>query len=317
MHNKSFTADNQYTILGGRNIGNEYFEADPEFAFADLDVLAVGPAVAQQVSTAFDQYWNSELAYPLSVLLPSLPTPRENDEARVRLKRFVLQQDDSEYLQALRDSDLANAMRADTVRLYWGDGEVVYDPPEKLLEPRGPDERYVLAQLSPHMQAVRGELIIFSPYFVPGKEGVAALRAASERGVRVRILTNSLISNDVPIVHAGYLKFRKPLLRAGVEIYEMNARLTAEQRNTKFGSSVASLHAKSFVLDRESVFIGSLNLDPRAIYFNTEIGVVVNAPDLAGEMARTFDQRIDEASSVRPGLQITRGPAARWRGRGA
>jgi putative cardiolipin synthase len=296
MHNKSFNADNQYAILGGRNIGNEYFEADPEFAFADLDVLAIGPEVAQQVSTAFDLYWNSELAYPLSVLIRSLPTPRENEEARARLTRFVLEQDDSEYLRALRDSDLANALRADTVRLFWGDGEVVYDPPEKLLEAMGKSERYLAAQLSPHMQAVREELIIFSPYFVPGKEGVAALRAARERGVRIRILTNSLVSNDVAIVHAGYLKFRKPLLRAGVEIYEMNARLTAEQRKAKLGASVASLHAKSFVLDRESVFIGSLNLDPRAVYFNTEIGVVVNAPELAAEMTRTFEQRIDEVA---------------------
>jgi putative cardiolipin synthase len=301
-HNKSFTVDNQFAILGGRNIGNEYFEADPDLAFSDLDVVAMGP-VARQVSTSFDQYWNSELAYPISVLVTKLPTPRESEEMRAQLTRFVAEQADSEYLRALRDSDLANALRADTVRYYWGTGEVVYDPPEKLVEAMEKSERYLAAQLSPHMQAVREELIIFSPYFVPGDEGTEALRAARARGVRVRILTNSLTSNDVAIVHAGYLKFRRALLRAGVEIYEMNSQLTTEQRKATFGSSVASLHAKSFVLDRESVFIGSLNLDPRAIVFNTEIGVVLRSPEMAGEMARLFDDRI-EAVAFR--LELTR-----------
>ncbi|MDH3228373.1 MAG: phospholipase D family protein [Alphaproteobacteria bacterium] len=294
-HNKSFNVDNQYAILGGRNIGNEYFEADPNLAFSDLDVVAMGP-VAQQVSTSFDKYWNSELAYPISVLVSKFPTPRESDEMRARLTEFVAVQAESEYLRALRNSDLANALRADTVRYYWGDGEVVYDPPEKLVEAMEKSERYLAAQLSPHMQAVQKELIIFSPYFVPGKSGVAALRVARERGVRVRILTNSLASNDVAMVHAGYLKFRKALLRAGVELYEMNSRLTKEQRKATFGSSVASLHAKSFVLDRESVFIGSLNLDPRAIVFNTEIGVVLRSPEMAGDMARVFDEKIDDVA---------------------
>jgi putative cardiolipin synthase len=295
MHNKSFIVDNQHAILGGRNIGNEYFEADPNIAFSDLDVLAIGP-VARQVSTAFDQYWNSELAYPISVLVKDAPTRLEIQEGRERLTQFVAEQADSDYLRALRDSDLANALRNDTVSLYWGDGEVIYDPPEKLLEPKGKSERYLVGQLSPHLQAVREELIIFSPYFVPGTEGVAALRALRERGVRVRILTNSLASNDVSVVHAGYLKFRPALLRTGVEIHEMNVQLSAEQRKAKkgmSGSSAASLHTKSFVLDRESVFIGSLNLDPRAVYFNTEIGVVLDSPEAAGDMARLFDERIE------------------------
>lgn len=185
MHSKSFNVDNQYAILGGRNIGNEYFEADPDVAFADLDVLAIGP-VAKQVSTAFDQYWNSELTYPISVLVTKLPNRQESEEMRARLTESTLEYVDTDYLRALRDSNLANALRNDAVSLYWGNGEVVYDPPEKLLEKKGKSERYLMAQLSPHMQAVREELIIFTPYFVPGKEGVAALRAMRERGVRVR-----------------------------------------------------------------------------------------------------------------------------------
>lgn len=297
MHSKSFTVDNQVAILGGRNIGDEYFAADPALEFADLDAMAIGPVV-EQVSTAFDEYWNSELAYPASVLATRLPTEQEVEEARAWLTDFVESQADSDYLLALRNSGLANAIRNRAVDYYWGDGWVAYDPPEKLLEEIGSSERHLSGQLRPLLQTVREELIIFSPYFVPGEQGVVNLSALSERGVRVRLLTNSLASNDVLIVHAGYLKSRKPLLRAGVEIYELNSELLNEQRRIVRGggSTKASLHAKSFVFDRKSVFIGSLNLDPRAIDFNTEIGFVVDSPELAGDMSREFDERIEQVA---------------------
>jgi putative cardiolipin synthase len=294
MHNKSFTVDNQTTILGGRNIGNEYFEADPDLAFADLDVLAIGPAVSE-VSASFDQYWNSELAYPASVLKGEPPTSQETEKARQRLSEFVAQQTDSPYLQALRNSNLANKLRQNDVRFYWGEAEVVYDQPEKLLHDFDKTEYHLAPKLEPYLEGIGEELIIFSPYFVPGKEGTAFLRQLSERGVRVRILTNSLASTDVGIVHAGYVKYREDLLRAGVELYEMNKRLSREQRKEKkgiHGSSKASLHAKSFVFDRKQVFIGSLNLDPRAVYHNTEIGVIFASELMAKEMADWFDQNI-------------------------
>lgn len=297
MHSKSFTVDNQYAILGGRNIGNEYFDADPSLEFADLDVMAIGPVV-EQVSAAFDEYWNSELAYPAAVLAAVLPTNTEVEGLRARLADYVEAQEDSDYLRALRDSDLSASLRSDTVGYYWGDGRVAYDSPDKLLEELGSYERDLRSQLRPVFQTVREELIIFSPYFVPGKQGVAALSALSEQGVRVRILTNSLASNDVLIVHAGYLKFRRALLRAGVEIYELNSELLNQQRRSTGGggSTRASLHAKSFVFDRESVFIGSLNLDPRAVEFNTEIGFVVSSPEMAGDMSRRFDERIEQVA---------------------
>ncbi len=297
MHSKSFSVDNQYAILGGRNIGDEYFEADPQLAFTDLDVVAMG-SVAQLVSTAFDRYWNSELAYPIAVLVTP-PADQEAEAARARLSKFAEAQAESDYLRALRDSELANALRNRAASYYWGTGEVVYDPPEKLLEERGESERYLTGQLGPYMREVDKELIIFSPYFVPGADGVAFLKAMRDRGVRVRILTNSLASNDASIVHAGYLKYRRALLRAGVELYELNKVLSAEQRKARkglSGSSGASLHAKSFVLDRESVFIGSLNLDPRAVFFNTEIGVVAHSPEMAGLMGRVFDEQIDRVA---------------------
>jgi len=294
MHNKSFTVDSQATILGGRNIGNEYFEADPDLAFADLDVLAIGP-VARDVSTAFDQYWNSELAYPVSVLVDEPPTPEEIEQKRRQLKEFVAAQADSAYLQALRSSELAERIRNHQVRFSWGNALVVYDRPEKILHDAGEKEYQLAPQLKPYVEGVQKELILFSSYFVPGKEGTAFLTGLVARGVRVRILTNSLASNDVSVVHAGYAKYRKALLRGGVELYEMNRKLTREQREEKKGtggSSKASLHAKSFVFDRNQVFIGSLNLDPRAMIHNTEIGVVLTSPEIAQGMGSWFDNNI-------------------------
>jgi putative cardiolipin synthase len=298
MHNKSFTADNQATILGGRNIGNEYFEADPDLAFADLDVLAIGPA-ANEVSAAFDLYWNSELVYPVSVLKGKPPTPEEIEQGRQRLNEFVAQQADSEYLQALRNSNLANQIRQKQVSYYWGDTEVVYDQPEKILHDFDKTEYHLSPHLAPYFEGVHKELIIFSPYFVPGKRGTAFLSQTSKRGVRVRIFTNSLTSNDVGIVHAGYSKYRKDLLRAGVELYEMNKKLNRKERKAKKGkkgSSTASLHAKSFVFDRKQVFIGSLNLDPRAVVHNTEIGVVLTSAGIANIMGDSFDQNIEQVA---------------------
>jgi putative cardiolipin synthase len=298
MHNKTFTVDNQANILGGRNIGNEYFEADPDLAFADLDVLCIGPVV-EEVSNTFDLYWNSELAYPSTVLRGEPPTSEEIQKKRQQLNEFVAKQADSEYLQALRNSNLANKIKAKQVDYSWGDSEIVYDEPEKLLHDFDKTEYHLAPMIAPYFNSVRKELIIFSPYFVPGKSGTAFLAQLAQRGVRVRILTNSLASNDVGIVHAGYSKYRKDLLRAGVELYEMNKKLTRKQRKEKKGkggSSKASLHAKSFVFDRSKIFIGSLNLDPRALVHNTEIGVVVSSAELASKMSDWFDQSIEKIS---------------------
>jgi putative cardiolipin synthase len=297
MHNKSFTVDGQAAILGGRNIGNEYFEADPALAFADLDVLAIGP-VAREVATQFELFWNNELAYPIASLVEKPTSPEEVAVERQRLDTFVAAQSGAAYLEALRTSTLSGELRARRVRFFHGEGRVLYDQPEKLLEEPGQQAHQLAPKLRPLVDGARRELIIFSPYFVPGKSGTAILTGLVARGVRVRILTNSLASNDVSVVHAGYAKYRKALLRGGVELYELNKKLTSLQRKEKDaapsgGSSKASLHAKSFVFDREQVFIGSMNLDPRALEQNTEIGVVVDNAEIAEGMGSWFDQNIE------------------------
>jgi putative cardiolipin synthase len=298
MHNKSFTVDNQATILGGRNIGNEYFEADPDLAFADLDVLGIGP-VACEVSASFDLYWNSELSYPAGTLLGNQPTPEDISRVRQQLQRFVADQADSEYLRALQNSSLAKKIQNNQVAFRWGHADVVYDLPEKIQQDFDQTQLHLSPQLNPYIDALERELILFSPYFVPGKPGTKFLTGLVQQGVRVRILTNSLASNDVGIVHAGYSKYRKALLRGGVELYELNKKLSRQQRKEKKGvggSSTASLHAKSFVFDRRQVFIGSLNLDPRALLHNTEIGVVIDQPDIAEGMGAWFDQSIEKVA---------------------
>ena len=174
----------------------------------------------------------------------------------------------------------------------WGEGVVIYDLPEKLLHDKSRTEFHLSPKLEPYLKQIEEELIIFSPYFVPGKQGVASLKAYRERGVRVRILTNSLASNDVAVVHSGYAKYRKDLLRAGVELYELNKKMTRREKKEKKGehaSSKASLHTKVFVYDRKRVFIGSLNLDPMAVYNNTEIGVVITQKEISEELGINRD----------------------------
>ena len=321
MHNKSFTVDNQFTVVGGRNIGNEYFEADPELEFGDLDALAIGPVV-REVSNSFDSYWNSESSYPISSLLDQ-PKSRENlQRFRASLSRFVAQQHDSDYLRALRDSALAVRIRADRSSLVeritskrfniaWGKARVLFDDPAKVSTGREQTAGHLFTQFQPLMMSIENELTVFSPYFVPGRQGMKRLRELRRRGVRVRILTNSLASTDVAAVHAGYARYRPGLLRAGVELYEIDDVLSRAQRRQKKGpsaSSKASLHAKSFVIDAERVFIGSMNLDPRSVVENTEIGLLIESPAVAAAMSAWFDR---EASDIAYRVELERNEAGK------
>jgi putative cardiolipin synthase len=299
MHNKSFTVDNQAAILGGRNIGDTYFDADAEVGFSDLDVLLIGSAV-REVSDSFDRYWNSELAYPASALLGREPTAEERQRLSDTFDATVGGDEASTYLDAIADSGLAQKLRRNEVKFEWGDAHVVYDEPEKIVSDRSEEVYHLAPQIWPYFNEVEDELYLFSPYFVPGKAGTAFLGELSRRGIRVVVVTNSLASTDVPAVHSGYARYRKKLLRAGVELYEMKPRArtdAAEQRRRGrgyglSGSSKTSLHSKAFVFDREHIFIGSLNLDPRSVVENTEIGVVLTAPREAARVAGEVDEAL-------------------------
>jgi putative cardiolipin synthase len=297
MHSKSFTVDNQAAIVGGRNIGDEYFDADPNLAFADLDLLAVGPVVPQ-VSEAFDQYWNSAWAYPASSL--TKPASSEQlDDLRMRMDAFPRHEAAAVYIEALKNSDLANALRDGSAHFKWAEAKVIHDSSEKKARDENWQAKLLISQLWPYMQKATEELIIVSPYFVPGENGANALCNLSDKGVKVRILTNSLASNDVAAVHAGYAKYRKQLLKAGVMLYELDEEVKKSVKK-KFtwlpGLSKSSLHAKTMVLDKKAMFVGSMNLDQRSLHINNEIGILFLNPEIAGQSAEAFDRNIEKVA---------------------
>ncbi len=292
MHNKSFTVDGQITIVGGRNIGNEYFEADPAVAFGDLDALAIGPVV-QQVSESFDDYWNHTLAYPIESLSRRQPTSADITQGRKILETFAADQEQSEFVQALRAADLTKSLTLKETPLYWGHARVIADQPDKLISNRADTDLQLAPELTSLFQSASREILILSPYFVPGRIGVRGLLELQRQGIQVRVLTNSLASNNHKIVHANYAKYRKSLLRGGVELYEAKNAPIAPSRQKPFSTSKASvLHAKSFLIDRKSVFIGSMNFDPRSLTENTEIGIVFESEAMAKDIGAWFDDNV-------------------------
>ena len=293
MHNKSFTVDNQVTIVGGRNVGDEYFEAAEGVNFGDMDILAVGPIV-REVSGAFDRYWNSNLAFPVSAL-GARDVSGLLDQARTQLAEGIKALPDSAYGRRLREAELAKHLEKGDLDFFWGHARLLYDLPEKVRT--DPDDRstHLGPELGQLLTSVKSDLILVSPYFVPGKQGTALLRSLVERGCRVSVLTNSLAATDVPAVHAGYARYRRPLVEAGVELYEMPpSTAVGEAGRRRFGESQASLHAKTMVFDRESVLVGSMNLDPRSDLLNTEMGILMGSPELAGVIADWRDQSLPE-----------------------
>lgn len=295
MHNKSFTADDQATIIGGRNVGDEYFgTTSASVLFVDLDVLAVGPVVGA-VSDDFDRYWASESAYPADrVLAPA----HASQAAKLTSAVLRIERDPAAlaYMSALRDSPFVRELVEGRLPLEWAATRLVSDDPAKGLG-RAPPEASVPARLREIIGEPASKVEIVSAYFVPTPAGVLSVTALARRGVKVRVLTNALEATDVPPVHAGYAKRRKALLEAGVVLYELRrlARLVPRNKSAgPLGSSGASLHAKTFSVDGARAFVGSFNFDPRSAELNTEMGFVIDSPALARMIEAEFDGRIPE-----------------------
>jgi putative cardiolipin synthase len=291
MHNKSFTADAQASIVGGRNVGDEYFEAGDATTFADLDVLTFGPA-AVQTGGVFDLYWNSDSAYPVALLLP-VPAAGAAAALQERFKATRASSEAQAYLQALQSTPILEELRAKKLPIEWAPVKLVYDEPGKALGKAQAGE-LLLARMGQTLGRPEREIDIVSPYFVPGANGTELLSKYPQGGVRMRILTNSLAASDVAAVHAGYARRRTALLLAGAKLYELkpDAEQSARRKGAPAGSSGASLHAKTFAVDRQRVFVGSFNLDLRSIALNTEMGVVIESPTLAKALAVSLDQRL-------------------------
>lgn len=283
MHNKSWIADGRVAIVGGRNIGEEYFSARPDVNFRDLDLLVAGPAVGQ-ASAIFDSYWNSETAVPVAAL--ASPTPAQLAQLLHASASDARLDSAQPYLQRLQQSPTARAFFLEPANLHWSSRvEIVSDPAMK--HRRDDREQWLVARLVRELEATTHKALLISPYFVPGNEGTEGFAALVQRGAMVGIVTNSLAANDVAAVHSGYMHYRAPLLRGGVHLYELKAHGNAEAGGL-FGSSGASLHTKAFVLDDARGFVGSFNLDPRSAYLNTEMGVLFDDPVLAAQLRDEF-----------------------------
>jgi putative cardiolipin synthase len=320
MHNKAMIVDNQAAILGGRNIGDEYMGLNSAFNFHDLDVLGIGP-VARQASIAFDAYWNSDWVMPASALdIPVSPAElvagREELMQRLTetesLSRFQIPpQSWSVELAALRGN-----LHIGTSRVYW-------DQPTA-----GAIKHVMLEQIRSVLAAAQRELLIINAYIIPMDRGIAVLRELHRRGVDVKILTNSLASHDVPAVNSHYKQWRKPILEAGGELYEMrhDAEIQALISDTSpTRAKFMGLHSKAMVADRERVYIGSMNYDPRSAQLNTEMGVFIESRGLAEALAKLIERDMQAANSWRVELDgdgglrwisnkevVSRQPARNW-----
>jgi phosphatidylserine/phosphatidylglycerophosphate/cardiolipin synthase-like enzyme len=281
MHNKLFVADNALAITGGRNIGDQYFTRDQFNNFIDLDVVAAG-AIVPELSASFDAFWNSKYAYPIA----SVAEPVHTEPASPLSV-------DSEAPSSA--NWLEGELKSGQVQLTWVPATVLADRPAKIASETSPDEEVTIAHnIGALMRSAKQELIVISPYFVPGEEGIAMFARLVGEGVHIRILTNSLASTDSPLVHHGYAHYRVALLKLGIELSEVRPKLGQKRaRFHPFRSSTASLHAKALVIDQKTVFIGSMNMDARSAHTNSELGLVIRS----GEIARQVTSLLDDISA--------------------
>lgn len=289
MHNKAWIADDNVAIVGGRNVGDAYFDA-AETNFRDLDVLLLGPAV-QQTAEIFEAFWACEDAKSMSVLGPAAGNEHSDLFSGSDLET------ESMLLNGIGDRGSIAEFIAASNDVHWVDRvRVISDPPEKV---RGWRRRsWLTKELLPLIKSARNNLEIVSPYFIPGKRGSAVLMDLVSNGVDVSVLTNSLAATDVAAVHGAYANYRKRLLRNGVRLFELQP-FTRGQGISVFGSKGASLHTKSFTVDDRAGFVGSFNFDPRSVSLNSEMGVLFEDAELVGELRRFFQAEISLETSYR------------------
>jgi putative cardiolipin synthase len=308
MHNKLLVVDNAVALVGGRNIGDQYFQVDQQAQLGDDDVFAAGPIV-KQLSATFDEFWNCALAIPTAALANGTPAHFDLDAYRKALDehRRQVKRDGTDYASRVETGEPLAGIIAGTRPLVWAPVQLVYDSPDKKKVQRGEMVGELMhKQVADAMAAVQTELLIVTPYLIPGKDGTRILSDLRKRGVQVRILTNSLESTPELMAHAGYMHYRVPLLEEGVELYEVRA-LLGDARGSGESPATArstsySLHAKLFVFDRQRLYIGSMNFDERSHRLNTEIGLLIDSPELAQETATRFAAIVGPANSYRVAL---------------
>lgn len=296
MHNKSFIVDGKAAIIGGRNIADEYFAAGDGMVFADLDVIAIGDIVPK-LSRDFDNYWNSVLSYPADLIITK-EYGNDYQAAIDKLRKVKYRADIETYRTALMRSELLDDMLNHRLQWQWSEAKLISDPPSKALGVWSESDFY-----QPLVDAIgtpKKEIFFVSPYFVPTGMGTEFLKDLVASGVDVSVLTNSYDATDVPFVHAGYVNYRKKLADAGVRLYELKKQYDNDVPDVRdkglVGSSASSLHAKTFVVDSERLFVGSLNLDPRSAKINTEMGMVILNPELSARLQNRLTEQLLERS---------------------
>ena len=305
MHNKLFIADGTAVVMGGRNIANEYYLRGEANNFIDLDAFVVGKVV-ESLEALFDRYWNSDVVYPYDAIAR---TPLGKEMLLAYFER-ITGSEATPAPPALAPNDILGygPIRDDLddgrLGLIWGQAYAFADYPDKPFDSSAGDpllETSVTFNVLEAMKEAQSELVVSSPYFVPGPPGMQFMRALRERGVKLSVMTNSLGATDEPVVHLGYSRYRVEMLKMGVELYELSSsRVKHNKRVFHFGESLGRLHAKLVVIDRKQCFIGSMNFDPRSASLNTELGMVVDSPQLARELLRVIDlDRLQSAYRVR------------------
>ncbi|HKE49196.1 MAG TPA: phospholipase D family protein [Rhodanobacteraceae bacterium] len=320
MHNKAFIVDGMEAIVGGRNIGDAYFDFDTgqQLLFRDLDVIAIGPVVPA-ISKMFDAYWNSKSAFPVTAYTNVHAGPDDLARARAALAKDARAFAESDYAQALSD-ELPNGTSADRKGHWlWGSAELVADDPDKVDPEHDGRARLIGPKLKDMLDGSEHEALLISPYFIPGETGTKYLTGLVRKGITIKVLTNALAATDEPEVHAGYSKYRIPLLEAGIELFELRPQRGKVQESAYGTSSGESLHAKSMIVDGRKVFVGSMNLDPRSRLLNTEMGVIVDSPELAVALRDYFQSATKPENAfhvvlVRPDGEPDAKPVLRWIG---
>lgn len=299
MHNKTLISDNQLAIIGGRNLGDEYFDEDKNSNFNDIDILSAGPATAD-ISRSFDRYWNSDEAFPISVLERPASNPENIARIRAALRQEWAEASKSRSGKRILNARLAEGLKNSDIDFIWAPGEVVVDTPEKIKKDKDVAESKPLLRFTDIAEKAAEEIIIVSPYFVPQKEGTEWLAKLVKRGIKVRVLTNSLASTDVVVVHTGYRRYRREIVEAGIELYEMKPINSQRPRQRMLGSTApprANLHGKFFVIDRRHLIIGSQNFDPRSDELNTEIAFHIHSKVLGEKTARLAEEIMSPENS--------------------
>jgi len=326
MHNKSFTADNAMTIVGGRNIGEEYFELDAGVKFDDYEVLAVGPVV-DEVSAGFDIFWNSELSVPMEAFRIKTD-PADLDQWRDHINSQMAKGEKGIYGQAI-NSPLLQDLKEGKKQPIAAMATMVTDTPEKLQNAVGDPELATLArETGRRFRAAEHEILIVTPYFIPQNSGAELIEKLLAKGIRVVIVTNSLASTNHVAVYSGYKRYRKRLIQAGAEFYEIRADEVGEKNAWGHRPEMTTLHSKASIIDRKTIFIGSLNFDPRSILINSEMGIFIESDYAAAGLANlvfeelprvTYKVDLDERGKLRWTYQfgdryevLKKSPQASW-----